>query len=118
MVDAVHASGWRVSSFESKGLMNEFFRQRRTWLILGEDGSHSWLGRYRDPMPDELNALAAKIDGQNVVPWLAVLRGDYWDVGDTTELLIVRRLTKRDGDLEQARKKWRGRRAVQLKSPD
>ena len=65
-------------------------RERR-WLLLAEEGSHSWLGRNTDPDEEDLDRAEAALIGAGVGGWVAVSEGDYWGRGAMT-LLQVREL--------------------------
>lgn len=76
-------------------------------MLLSEDGRHVWLGRGSDPSPDELDEAGSAMDRQGLAGWLAVHRGDYWSPVHEPELMVVRRLTQREGDQGRASEMWR-----------
>ena len=80
------------------------------WRLVGEDGRHVWLGRDSDPTVNELDSLARQLDGQGTAAWLVVMRGDYWSAEQEPEVLVVRLLTRRNGDQESALARWRAAR--------
>lgn len=65
--------------------------QERRWLLLAEEGSHSWLGRNTDPGEEDLSRAEAALIGAGVGGWVAVSEGDYWGIGRMT-LLQVREI--------------------------
>ncbi len=71
-------------------------------------------GRYTDPTPDEIQRSADSLDGMGLAGWLVVSEGIYYSPGILT-LLMVRRVTKKSGDWEQAEKLFKERRSEAVK---
>lgn len=65
-------------------------RERR-WLLLAEEGNHSWLGRATDPDEEDVGRAETSLRRAGVGGWLAVSEGDYWGKEPVT-LLEVRAL--------------------------
>ena len=79
-------------------------REQR-WLVVVEDGRHATIGRAFDPSPEELDAAGAALDSEGLAGWLVVSDGDYWGE-EPVDLMLVRRLTQRDGSWEAASAAW------------
>lgn len=75
-------------------------RERR-WLLLGEDGAYTWLGRASDPDESEIGLLERNLAAVGRSAWTAVAEGDYWD-GRPMTLLQVRELNAPTVPFEQA----------------
>jgi hypothetical protein len=66
----------------------DFSPRERRWLLLVQDGSHSWLGRTSDPSEDEITAAGAALERAGVGGYLAVSEGDYWSEGELSVLWV------------------------------
>ena len=85
-------------------------------MLLAEDGRHVWLGRHSDPTDAEVDEAGRALDGQGLAGWLVVMRGDYWAVAREPEVMVVRRVTQREGDGTRAAEMWRWLRRGKLNS--
>jgi hypothetical protein len=85
----------------------------RRWMVLAQDGRHSWLGRASDPSPDELASVADALDGQGIAAWLAVSEGAYFS-GDKLAVIAVRPLTRALGSWDDALTAFHARRTKAL----
>jgi len=65
-------------------------RERR-WIVLGEDGRFSTLGRNSDPTQKELADVQAALIAQGLAGWLAVMQGNPY-LGTTPSIMEVRPL--------------------------
>lgn len=63
-------------------------QRERRWLLLSEDGSHSWLGRATDPSESEISAAEAALRRAGVGGYLAVSEGDFWSDAPLTVLWV------------------------------
>lgn len=91
-------------------------REKR-WLVVAEDGRHATLGRHSDPAPEEIDEAGQQLDAAGLAGWLAVSEGGYYGP-QTVTLLLVRRITVREGDWAEAERRWHERRAETMKSLD
>lgn len=87
-------------------------RERR-WLLLAEEGSHSWLGRATDPDEDDIARAEASLERAGVGGWIAVSEGDYWGRREMT-LLQVRQLGTPKVSFEEAADAFMERRRVTM----
>ncbi len=90
-------------------------RKERRWLVVAEDGHHSTIGIRTDPSPEEIRSLGDSLDSAGMAAWLVVSEGGYDDAGVVT-LLMVRRITSRDGNWADAERRWHERRAKKLET--
>jgi hypothetical protein len=88
-------------------------RRERRWLVIAEDGRHSTLGRHSDPSPDEIENIRAIADAQGWAGWLVISEGVYYS-SDSVDLMVVRRITSKDGDWDEAARRWHGLRREAL----
>ena len=63
----------------------------RRWLILTEDGRHSWLGRASDPQDVEIVQVETSLRASGLAGWLAVSEGSYYSK-EAMSLIQVRAL--------------------------
>ena len=87
-------------------------RERR-WLLLAEEGSHSWLGRATDPDDEDIARAEASLRRVGVGGWVAVSEGDYWS-SRPMDLLAVRVLNAPKVSFDEAASAFLERRRVAL----
>ena len=75
-------------------------RERR-WLLLAEEGSHSWLGRAIDPEDEDIGHAEASLRQVGLGGWIVVSEGDYWRPGPMV-LLEVRTLNAPKKSFDEA----------------
>jgi hypothetical protein len=89
--------------------MIEQGRRERRWLLLAEDGAHSWLGRATDPTEEEIAASEEALARAGTGGFLAVSEGDYWSV-EPMSLLRVRDLNRPGASFDAAASAFMARR--------
>ncbi len=92
--------------------MSDWPREKR-WLVIAEDGRHSTLGRATDPSLEEIARAGASLDAVDLAGWLVVSEGGYYQKSSIS-LLLVRRITGKDADWDEAQRLWHAARAQQL----
>jgi hypothetical protein len=92
--------------------MDNLSKEKR-WLVIIEDGRHSTLGRATDPTSEEIDRAAAGLDASGLAGWLAVSEGTYYRE-NPVKLLLVRRITMKDGSWDEAERLWHAARAERL----
>jgi hypothetical protein len=75
--------------------------QETRWIVLTGDGSHSTLGRYREPDEADLVRAAEALERTGQPAWVAFLEGRYHGKSEP-KVRELRRLTGREGDLSSA----------------
>lgn len=91
-------------------------RERR-WAVISEDGRHTWLGRHSDPTDAELADITGQLQAKNIVSWLAITEGVYWQPNHEMRVLLVRPLSGQ-GDWEKAKNTFLMKRATYLGETD
>jgi hypothetical protein len=84
--------------------------KEKRWLIVAQDGRHVTVGRYTDPAPEEIERAGLSLDEIGTAGWLVVSEGIYHSDG-AVALLMVRRITERDGNWSEAEQLWHSIRA-------
>jgi len=87
----------------------------RKWLLVVEDGRHTWQGRDRDPSPEDLAALERSMRDQGLRGWLAVSEGRYHST-DAMTLLAVRSMNDPADDWPTVEARFNERRAASEES--
>jgi hypothetical protein len=72
----------------TRGTVGRTPARERRWLLLAEEGSHSWLGRYSDPDEDDIGLAEASLRRAGLGGWIAVSEGDYWSSSPMTVLQV------------------------------
>lgn len=83
-------------------------RERR-WLVVGETGQHTTIGRHTDPTDEEIAQVAGQLDGAGLAGWLVVSEGRYYRRTPVT-LMMVRQISSKPGDWPAAERLWHQRR--------
>jgi hypothetical protein len=91
-------------------------RERR-WLLLAEDGAHSWLGRATDPTDEEIASAEEALARAGTGGFLAVSEGDYWSAAPMS-LMQVRQLNGPGASFEAAVSAFLARRRAAVDGGD
>jgi hypothetical protein len=100
-----------VDPFRSDGTPRE-----KRWLVLSQDGRHTWLGRHRDPDSSDIEQAAEGLARQGITGWLAVSEGVYYDASQVITVMIVKPLHG-EGDFESAVEAFQAERRRRLAEP-
>ena len=74
----------------------------RRYLMIGQDGHHSILGRQAEPNEEALATATAGLDTLGMAGWCVLSEGRHGTPGDRLALLPIRKLTATKGNWDQA----------------